>query len=357
MTENTEGKIEEAPQVVDAPIVDSPAPVETPKEPVEPKNEREKVNNAVSKAIEQLKGKEEKPKVERAPDGKFAPKDSAKAVENTAPDNQTKVSADQPHAVEGKPPVGWAAEAKTEWSKLPPAIQNAVLKRESDFAKGYDQKSEQVRRYESALTPINQVAQQVGANPEYVINELVAAHHALNKNAPRAIMELAKKFNVDLNQLVSNPPATHAEVDPAYTNRLQTLEQQLQSLHQERITSNVDAFAKENPHFEAVSEQLQEIIPQIKMAYPNMSPAMILQKAYEQAIWLNPDVRTKLIGEQTSPSSQDAVKAKSVQAAKAAVSVKGSSSSASVAKERVPTKNAHEAARLAFQQLRGEQRA
>ena len=69
----------------------------------------------------------------------------------------------------------------------------------------------------------------------------------------------------------------------------------------------------------------------VQQQEPGLPHQEVLQKAYDQAIWLNPDVREKIIAEQRAQAETQrtqAVATKAASAKKAAVSVKGSSGGA-----------------------------
>lgn len=262
--------------------------------------------------------------------------DKAAASDTKLPpvDNTAKASTEQPSNAVGAPPVSWAAEAKAAWAGLSPAIQNAVLKRESEVSAGFKQKSEEVRRYEGMIAPVAQEAARLGMQPDQALSALMAAHHALQRNAPAAIARLASQYGVDLATLASNPPAAQTQqFDPMVSQLSQTvqsLESRLSGYLQNQTMSIVDSFAKDpkHPHYEAVESEIAELLPVIQQANPGLSPYETLEKAYDRAIWSNADVRAKLIAEQTAQVQRTQVQAlqsKAKQATKAAVSIKGAS--------------------------------
>lgn len=326
-------------------------------------NPADDARNDVAKAIQQLKGDAPAEVVEdahpealevasepeaaaaddgraRGPDGKFiskeiAPAKAAPAQEITPPvDNTAKASTEQPStAAIGAPPVSWAAEAKTAWNSIPPAIQAAVLKRETEVSNGFKQKSDEVHRYEQALAPIAQEAQKRGLSPDDAIRRLIDGNTFLESRPAEAIVWLAQKNGIDLAQLASNPPASQPQVrtDPVVPQLQQTissLESRLNGFLQTQTMSVIEKFASDHPHYEAVESDLPVFIQQVQQAEPGLAPNDVLQKAYERAIWVNPDVRSKLISEQQTEAQKTqlaAVQTKATQAKKAAVSIRGAS--------------------------------
>src|SRR5690606_41587357 len=65
------------------------------------------------------------------------------------------------------PPVSWSKEAKESWNTLPPAIQNAVLKREKEFSDGikqYADDAKKIRELEPYFAPHRQSMAANGVN-------------------------------------------------------------------------------------------------------------------------------------------------------------------------------------------------
>ena len=324
----------------------------------EPISQRDEVHNDVAAAIKQLKGEVDKPAetvIEdqpepaaksddrpRGPDGKFLPKEQTAAPVTaapeviTAPDEATKPIA-APSTATVEAPGPWAADAKALWASLPPAVQAAVAKRESEMNEGGRQWSEQKRRYEQMIAPVAQEAARLGMQPDQALNALMGAHHALQQNAPAAIAALAQQYGVDLTNLASNPPAPQPQHDPMVQQLTQTvsyLENQLNGFLQNQTLGIVNQFSEGKPHYAEVEGDILKVLPLIKAENPELSPQQWLDKAYEQATWINPGVRAKLIAEQSQQAEQaksEALKAKAQQAAKAAVSIKGSSNGAAMA--------------------------
>lgn len=273
----------------------------------------------------------------RAPDGKFLPKDSAPVTPDPklAPaEDVTKASAQPSQAA--APPVSWAPDAKQAWASLSPAVQNAVLKREQEASSGIRQYSEQTKRYEQALAPIAQEAQKRGLTTEDGIQRLMDGQTFLETQPAQAILWLAQRNGIDLAELASNPPAIQQQARPdpviaQVSQTVQTLEQRLQQYEFNANLTVAQQFAASKPYYADVEEQLPDFIREVQRIDPSLSGVELLEKAYERAIWLNPDVRAKVTAaeRETAEKARVAtVQAKATQATKAAVSVKGSSANA-----------------------------
>lgn len=300
----------------------------------------------------------------RGPDGKFLPKESAPEQvaapkESPTPESLTKPS-EQPSTAAVAAPVSWSAEAKSLWASAPPALQQAVLKREQEASNGIRQYSEKVAQFEQALAPIAQEATRRGMSPDDAIKRLIDGNAFLETQPEQAILWLAQKNGIDLANLASNPPAPQqARPDPVYaqvSQTVQTLEQRLQQIEFGNNLTVAQQFAASKPHYADVEEQLPAFIREVQKLEPGLTGLALLEKAYDRAVWLNPDVRAKIqAGErETAEKARLAtVQAKATQASKAAVSVKGSSAAATAPKAAANTGgDAYDDVRQAIHQLR-----
>src|SRR5690606_28354560 len=140
------------------------------------------------------------------------------------------------------------------------------------------------------------------------------------------------------------------------TQHVSQLESQLSGFLQNQTLGVVEKFASEHPHYAAVEEDIARIIPIVQQSNPGLPAHDVLSKAYEQAIWVNPEVRAQLIAEQAAQAQQkqaETIKVKSAQAQKAAVSIKGASNGASAAKMPPPSGgDVYDDVRAAIQSLR-----
>lgn len=315
-------------------------------------NPADDARNDVANAIKQLKGEtaaepetvvdahpepiEAEDTRARGADGKFipkaeaAPKEAAPAPEITpSVDDQTKASAPASTPTVA-PPAGWTAAEKADWSKLPPAIQTAVSRREAEIANGGRQWSEEKRQYQTILAPIEQASRARGLDVGQGTQLLVAAQNALDANPVDGIRRIMATYGVTPEQLASHEPAPQAQVRsdpvvPQLTQRLSALEAHIEESRTSQLKSEIDSFSKGKPHFAAVKEEMSRIALTLP---PELSTAEILERAYEQAVWVNADVRAKMIADQQAKADAErtaALKAKETSSRKAAVSIKGSS--------------------------------
>ena len=219
-------------------------------------------------------------------------------------------------------PKTWSADAKAEWSKLPPAVQQAVLKREAEMDAGGRQWSEQRQTYERVLSPVAELSRQNGLSTEEGLQRLLSVEHRLQTDGPNMIRELAQAYGVDLAALANGtqqPPTQRAapQFDPNQIPILvnHTLQQELARRdEQAALQTQISTFASQpgHEHFEAVKVKMGRLL--------ETGEATSLQDAYDQAVWANPSTRATLqAAQQSAPSAE-----KNAKARKAAVSINGS---------------------------------
>lgn len=327
-------------------------------------SQRDAVNDSVRDAIASLKGDAPELPLEQAPetpvtvaaeappakadhptdpkryaDGSFKPSKTeaapAKAAPEKLPATEQPIKASEPASKPLAPPVSWAADAKATWATLPPAVQQAVLKREREASDGISQYSEKTKAYERALAPVAQEAQRFGLNVEDGIKRLLDGQRFLETQPAQAILWLAQRHGLDLAELAANPPApqparSEPSIPPQFVQQLSSVEERLNSFFMDQNMSALDQFAADpkNAHYADVEDQLPGIMRELVAANPAMKGVPLLQAAYDRAIWLNPDVRENLVAERAAQTQQTAtqkVADKSAKAARAAVSIRGSS--------------------------------
>lgn len=283
-----------------------------------------------------------------------APVDPAAVVDTTSKDNAESNISTAPKPAEA--PAGWTTEAKAEWLKLTPAVQQAVIKRETEISEGGRRWSEEKRTYEETLAPLRTAAQKYGLPEKEGLQRLLVANDFLERDPAAAIDWLAKSYGVQIQiNGVSQPQQPQAQqqpyVDPnlaVVTQELNTIKATLAEREAAEIEQTINSFRNDqHPHFDKVRATMGQLITAGKAA--NM------EEAYEQAIWLDPEIRAGLITAQSAKTAEEA-KAKALEqvskARKAGVSVPGGSpANGSVSTTPQKFSDGREAARAAMDQL------
>lgn len=256
----------------------------------------------------------------RGPDGKFAAKSTSRAdgEENNEGD---RLDDSAPAAV--PPPEGWGDKAKIDWNRLPASVKAEIASRVSA---------------PQQADPIRAVAQEfaddiaaVGAPPETLFRSLLVAERELRTNPEAALKWLARSYNIDLSRLApsqaaAQPAQAGEPVDPrmqAVYAEVQTLREQLNETRQltaaqqqaalqrqqAEASQEIQTFAKDRPHFEAVRTDMALLVREGRAAD--------LATAYDMAVWANPTTRAALIQEQRQAEQAERAKEAAARAAAA----------------------------------------
>lgn len=275
------------------------------------------------------------PKEERARDehGKFVAKESVSQEAET----ETQVTEQPIDETQQEPIVppelqklGLRKDEAEAFSKADPAVQQAFIRRSEEMHKGFEQNREKAQFGDAMLQAINphlQTIQSLGVHPAVAVSKLLEADHALRfGNAQQKtafITQLARDYGVDLGQAQEYAAATphNPEVEQLraqLAQMQQTINQREQSQQlqqQETLNSEIARFAADpnHKHFEEVREYMAGLL--------QTGIAPDLEKAYDMAVYANPNVRAKVLAEQQAQAEakrQAELTAKANEARKAA---------------------------------------
>ena len=316
--------------------------------------ETDDLDNDIANAIAASSGNDETETQEQADQrarderGRFTQKTDEAPAEAAKPTEAAPVekpiadpdkSIEQPAAVStptAAPPVSWSAEAKAEWSKLPPAIQEAAIKREAEVNEGFRRLSEERRQLEplaKAVEPHLQMFQRYNTDPATGIQKLMAAQEYLTRDPVNAIRWLAQERGVNLRALAEMGDMTVQQVQmqqPQYQQPVDIPAIVRSQMQQAQIEQEVERFATSQPYYAEVERELLVLVPYIKQEHPELSPSQVLKEAYDRAVYANPATRAKVIASTDTDriaKAQADQKANAAKARGAAVSLRGSPAS------------------------------
>lgn len=230
-------------------------------------------------------------------------------------------------------PKSWKPDHAPLWDTLPEthgALKDMVLQREDDFHRGiegYKSNAQLGERFNKILAPFAATLQQYGVDPDQLVGTLLNAQMQLALGRPEERLGLMRRlladYKIDPATLIeANAPAPNPQLD-ALTQEINTIKstvsQQQQNVLNERraaVASEVETFAKAHEHFEALQSEIVVIL--------QGNPKATLQDAYDQAMWMNPAVREKVL---SSKSVADAAKAQADAAKRAEDAAKASKGS------------------------------
>lgn len=255
-------------------------------------------------------------------------------------------------------PQAWSAAAREEFPKLPPLIQQEVLRREETVAKKIaeqDADRQLGQSMKETISPYMHIITSEGGTPVTAVKELLNSAHLLRTGTQQQKLDLilntAKRFGVNLGISPQQSGQSNNELHAA-NQKIAQLEQRLnqwESTERQKgeatIQSKIQAFASDpkHPHFQQVAAHMAALI--------DGGVAKDLDDAYEQAVWARPELRSTLLAAQDE-QRRSADTAKIQAARKAGSSVVGSPGRAASAP---PNKNmsTRDAIKAAIAESRG----
>lgn len=296
--------------------------------------EKDDLRGDILAAIEKLKGDESETVAEVAQDAEGSPSSSPQRARDPAtgqfikadgtvdPDQSPEPVTDVVQTQGNQPeqssaqeaPKGLSADIRAKWATLDPSIQAEFVRRDQAADNGAKQWIEKEQVYQQQLAPLNEFAQRYQIDNGTALTRLLDWQRALEQNPREAIMQLAQ-----LSGILDNPNQTQQQSQPVpYDPRLDSVLPIVTDLQQNFINTQIEAF-KASPgheHFDTVRVQMGQMM--------EANPKLSMQDAYDQSIWLNPDVRESLISARVTPLQQQQAQQAQVAKARAAATPKGS---------------------------------
>jgi hypothetical protein len=272
--------------------------------------------------------------------GRFAPKATK---EDEEPQPETTEEPAQPDATKYVgPPPGWSVASKAAFDELPDAVKADIAKREREIDQGFAKLKEF-----KGLEPYVDAARQHNITLPELMGRYQKAEQFLQRDPTNAILWMCQNYGVDPRQLAGpqgqlagqqaqaqeQQKILNPDIQPLL-QEINNLKQQLgrvdaieQSLHSEKfnqVSQSVESFFADpkNKYSENVADQMVVLINQAKASGQPVDLASI----YETACYMNPEVRTALINEQTKArQAEQAAKARqtATQARAAGASITG----------------------------------
>lgn len=350
--------MEELTSAPEAPETPSPAPADTPapSEPAKAVDESpgDKAIAAEKALDDDLRKTFRNANRERSEDGKFAPKDgkpapAEKPIEAKVAEAEKPTEPAKPAV---PPPNSWAKEAKAEWDKLPPKLQETIAQREAESHRQISTLGQFAKAMEPIHNTISEHADRIRASGKDVATymaDVMRADQALARDPVGFIRTVAEHFKIDTNalfdpfaptpdaqsqQVTAQLNAAWAEIEQLKRqlgdtrHRVEGREAQEYQARQSAHEAEVEAFSNDKPDFNELVEDIQLNIQQLKRSNPTLGSKELLQQAYERARWANPATREKLIAAQQTEAEKKRIEAAKQAAAtakrSASINVNGS---------------------------------
>ena len=283
---------------------------------------------------------EETPAVTEAPPlEEVAPVEEAPLED--IPEEETPVAAELDAPAEGEPveeaempkgdpsPISLPAAAREEWGKVPKVVQDAVIKREKDFAVGiqrYAEGSKRATAMDSVLSPYAQYFAMNNQNPAQGVQQVLSTAANLQMGSPQqraqTVADMIGQFGVDVSMLdnlltgqhngAEQPqgnasqgldPRVQEQIDSAlapYKQREQAHQQQVQQNRmqvQQEVNTTVDQFGNDpkNEFYRDVRGDMADILDMAA----NRGLKMSMEDAYRRACTLNPEIHNIIQSRET----------------------------------------------------------
>jgi len=258
-----------------------------------------------------------------------------------------------------RPPSSWKPGAKAQWNALPEDVRKEVYRREADFSNSVlngpmKQNADFGNAVRQTVEPYRAMIESEGGTPEKAIGELFKTAALFRTGSQpsklNALFALDQQFNAGLRdhfsrsvqaevaRLTGQPAQQQAQPQQQQPQvfqdpRVDTIMQSLQRQERERAAqeegianSATDQFLgskneKGEPKFPFVDNVIDDMtnrVALIRQQNPAAAHNDVLQRAYDEAVWANPETRAVLIAQTQAPVAAAAQTAQKVAAAKRA---------------------------------------
>lgn len=269
-------------------------------------------------------------KTDPAPDAAADVTEAPEAPESSeAPSGQAKPKAADEATLEAPKP--WPKEQRDAFASLPDEAKRLILAREKSHNSAFTKNAQDNAAHRRFADDVRSLftsdardrLQAQGMNEVEALRRMIAFQENLGRNPAEGIKTLVKNFGLRPEQIFGSAPAPAAQqatpeeeefVDPtvkALQEELGQVKTFLSSAFQQQqqqtlisLEQEVNAFETATdetgnpkyPHFEAVFDTMMQVLkhhPELA-AMPATQGRQKLEKAYEMAVYLHPEVRQQL---------------------------------------------------------------
>ena len=278
--------------------------------------------------------------------GEVAPKPSEVPAKSGEVASQNAEQSQNPD----EPPARLSAEAKAQWSALPPAVKADVHRTIREMQGGIEKYRTEATRWQTDVAPYETLAQQYGMDIKGVLADYEGMARMMATDPVQVFDTLAKRHGFTLQDVAANVLGQDLDEYAKQTSqeiaRLQQenmeLKRQTQTYtqrQQQEVQSFITDFAVKNPRYSELEPQIAGILRSGLVTATE--PRLRLQEAYEIADRLKPAPRT-------APAPQNPAIAD--QTRKGQLSITGAPGSGSNPANRKTPASAREALDRAFDQ-------
>jgi hypothetical protein len=243
-----------------------------------------------------------------------------------------------------RPPSSFKPAAKAAWAQVPDAVKADIYRRETEHHQGYRGIKEQAdfgASMKSTIEPYRMLIESEGGTPERAVAELLRTAALFRTGTMQqkqaAIQQIARQYGIeppqapalDANGQPVQQPQQPVYQDPRVDQLLsyqQRQEQERQQIEDAKANDATTRFletkgADGQPAYPFVDNVMQDMISrtaEIRRTNPALSHDDVLKKAYEAAVWANPETRAVLMAQEQAKAQQPAETLRKVEEAKRA---------------------------------------
>lgn len=206
-------------------------------------------------------------------------------------------------------PDSWPGQLSEKWSSLPRDVQEYVAQREKEAHARISQLGSVASRAEPLLNVVKEYRHTLpkGMADEAAVRNLFAAQALLNQDLRSGLEAIARSYGQSLDALVAHREAPEVAALRHEVAAYRAQQEQQQSLREtekvETVNQVIDRWSTDKPHFDAVFTELVAIAREIDRA--GKTHEQVLDEAYERACWANPDVRAKIMAEESAKRDRE----------------------------------------------------
>lgn len=226
-------------------------------------------------------------------------------------------------SADDSPPMSLPPAAREAWKDTPPAMREAIAKREADYEAGIVKYADNARRAEQmdqALGPFQQYFAMDGGNPAATITGLLQTASLLQMGTPQqkatAAAEIINRFGVDIqtldNVLAGSPAPQGQRQQGQQAMTPEAIRQMIQrGIHEgvqqyesrQQLTSaqqSLEAFRNDPKHefYNDVAPLMADIID----VNHRQGKQLTYEEAYDMACQMRPDIQAILQARQNAPT-------------------------------------------------------
>jgi hypothetical protein len=200
-----------------------------------------------------------------------------------------------------KAPQSWKPTIREHFAKLPPEVQQEVIRREREVEQTQRESAQyrqEATRFRETIAPFEHMIRAEGADPYKTVGGLMQTAMALASGAPGTkagiVANLIRHYGVDINQLagvlegqpVQQEPQPYR--DPRVDQLLAQVEQ-AKSQRQEALASEAQRLIMEIQGEEFFGD-VKDAMADILEIAAKRGVAMTPKEAYNRAVWADPRV-------------------------------------------------------------------